>query len=157
MSARDRFFEVLQRAIARGFSVTAVAMSCGSPVRPDVRDVNGQSLAQSAEVGCSGPGPHDDTCCTNVHCYQPADGVCASVDSVVTRAPFDGVPLSPPLPPGSGTCLCGSPAVAGPFAQTDGGSTECCYVARSIGCTGRPLRDGETAIVASLVVRSDWA
>lgn len=173
MSARDRFFEELQRAIARGFTLAAVSltMSCeshvlprrdagedgGSQVAQSPRDADGGALSQlpTGSLFCMGDagdtGPYYGSCCTNVHCYQPTDGTCAA-----TVAPHDGVPLEPSLPPGSGTCLCGA-AIAGPFAQTDGGTTECCYVAGSIGCTGRPLRDRNEAIIAAVVVRSDWA
>lgn len=176
MSARDRFFEELQRAIARGFTLAAVsvAMSCGSPSVGDagsggdagggggsqgVRDSDGGGLAQvsGGAFFCSGDagytGPYYGSCCTNLHCYQPTDSACSTSANI---SPF-AMTFTPPLPPGSGTCLCGSPAVTGPFAQPDGGTTECCYVVGSIGCTGRPLRDGETAIVAPVVVRSDWA
>ena len=206
MSARDRFFEELQRAIARGFTLAtvSVAMSCGpfggrsadggpsgggggsqmaagggggggsqtvggggggSQSVPPARDVDGGPLTQvpAGSFMCSGDAGSaaDDgggfffgSCCTNFHCYQPTNGTCSTAATV---SPFDGLAYSPRLPPGSGTCMCGMPAVTGPFAESDGGTTECCYVVGSIGCVGRPLRDGETAIVAAVVARSDWA
>ena len=95
-------------------------------------------------------GPYYGSCCTRLHCYQPSNGSCA--DPV---QPYGALGLTPPLPPGSGTCMC--TALMGPFAQPDGGTTECCYVAGSIGCLGRPLRDGEATLVAAVVARSDWA
>lgn len=178
MTNRDRFFEELQRAIARGFTLAAVsvAMSCGTGSRVDggsggggqgggggaqtARAVDGGRLAQApgGALGCTGDagyiGPYFGSCCTSLHCYEPSDGMCSTSQDV---APFSGVTFTPALPPGSGTCMCGSPAVEGPFAQADGGSTGCCYVVGSIGCTGRPLRDGEATIVAAVVVRADWA
>ncbi len=176
MSARDRFFEELQRAIARGFTVAAVSasLSCGSPSSPGPdagngsgdggtqtsmapRDVDGGALAEvpAGSFFCTGDagttGPFYGSCCTRLHCYPPVTGTCSA-----TVAPNDGLPVSPALPPGSGTCLCGA-AVAGPFAQPDGGNSECCYVAGSIGCTGRPLRDGNEAILAAIIASPDWA
>lgn len=188
MNAKARFFEELQRAIARGFTLAAVsvAVSCSAPSVPSAdsgfgggggggatatgggggggtsmrppRDLDGGALAQvpSGSIQCTGDagtaGPFFGACCTNVHCYPPTDETCAAPNAI---GPHTTMQFEPRLPPGSGTCMCGQ--TQGPFAQPDGGQTQCCYVVGTIGCVGRPLRDDETAVVASVVSRSDWA
>lgn len=155
MTPRDRFFDELKRAIARGFTLAAVsgALACGTP---GVRNADGGVLAQapSDSFMCSGDagftGPFFGSCCTNLHCYPATSASCDT-----TVMPAGGPTFSPPLPPGSGTCMCGE--TKGPFAAPDGGANECCYVVGSIGCTGRPLREGESAVVAAVVLRHDWA
>lgn len=176
MTHRARFLDELQRAMVRGFTLAAVSASLAcnrpSPVSTDsrpmiapptsappksrLRDLDGGLLAQvpSGSLGCSGeaePGFHG-RCCTQVHCYAPTSETCVEA-SALSSSVAPGI--TPRLPIGSGTCRCGQ--TQGPFAQPDGGVTECCYVVGTMGCSGRPLRDRGDSVVASVVVRSDWA
>ncbi len=172
----QRFFEELQRAIKRGFTLAAVSasLSCTRPapartesaapvdagtpvaieVKPRLRDADGGSLAQvpAASIRCFGDGnePFHGGCCTHVHCYTPTSDTCVEPIEIAQRLGF-----TPRLPIGSGTCFCGQ--TAGPFAQPDGGVAECCYVVGTMGCSGRPLREDESTIVAPVVMRADWA
>ena len=166
MTPSDQFFLELKRAIARGFTLAAVsgALACGTPtVTPDggggsqgVHNADGSALAQAPDesYGCTGDagdtGPYFGSCCTKLHCYTTTEATC---DTSVM--PFGPREFRPSLPPGSGTCMCGE--TKGPFAAPDGGTDQCCYVVGSIGCTGRPLREGDGALVAAIVVRSDWS
>ena len=186
MAPSDQFFLELKRAIARGFTLAAVSvsLSCSGPsippgdggsgggggmvatggggggtaVAPPPRDLDGGSLTQvpSGSIECTGDagsvGPFFGSCCTDVYCYQPTTETCAGPNEIGAHTTMA---FNPSLPPGSGTCMCGQ--TQGPFAQPDGGDTRCCYVVGSIGCTGRPLREEERAVVAAVVVRSDWA
>jgi hypothetical protein len=164
MSARDRFFEELRQAITRGFTLAAVSasVSCSTlPLLEDagatgLRDQDGALIAQAPAntSECTGDagftGPYYGSCCTDLHCYTPTAGTCVAAASL---SPHQQPELTPRLPPGSGTCMCGT--TLGPFASAD--STQCCYVVGSIGCTGRPLREGDAALVAAVVMRADWA
>lgn len=196
MSAQERFFEELQRAITRGFTLAAVSasMACGTASMNDAgpstgggsgfvtgggggsggggssgggggtmtfvpRDFDGGGALGAVPPGslqCTGDagftGPFYGSCCTAVHCYPPTSERCAAPNAI---GPHTGQAFTPALPPGSGTCMCGQ--TQGPYAQADGGDTECCYVVGKIGCDGRPLREGEVEVVARVVVRSDWA
>ncbi len=151
MSARDRFFEELQRAIARGFTLGAVsmAMACGV-----ARDMSGRPLSPAPEgaIACSEDAGSSNSCCTRLHCYPATTDAC--VAQLVPGSEL-AARLSPPQPPGSGTCICGE--ITGPFAPSDGATGECCYVIGTVSCVGRPLRDGDASIVAAVVARSDWA
>ncbi|MBL8915274.1 MAG: hypothetical protein JNM17_31510 [Archangium sp.] len=167
MNIRDRFFEELRQAIARGFTLAAVsaAVSCsplpvpgddGGTMAMPLRDRSGAAVspAPSNYSACEGDagttGPFYGSCCTNLHCYTPTDGTCVATNEVY---PHGSIMFTPSLPPGSGSCTCGT--TQGPFASADG--TQCCYVVGSIGCLGRPLREGESTVVAAVVARSDWA
>jgi hypothetical protein len=163
MNTSERFFEELQRAIARGFTLAGVsaALSCGTPaVRLDptgasqtvevldpivAHQADGGQLAQvpSNEIFCDGMRTQlCSECCRSVYCYEPTDGVCAD-QLPVNSASFSYRPCS---------------ASVGPFAQPDGGTTGCCYVRGYESCVvGRPLREGAEALVAAVVSRSDWA
>ena len=89
MSNKDRFFEALQNAIARGFTLAAVsvAVSCGTPSLPGsdagngggggqtmmgTRDVDGGTLAEvpAGSFFCMGDagttGPYYGSCCFNL-------------------------------------------------------------------------------------------
>ncbi len=165
MTPTDQFFVELKRAIARGFTLAAVsgALACGTPtVTPDsggspgVHNADGSALAQAPDdsFACTGDagdmGPYYGACCTKLHCYTTTEATCDSA-----AMPFGQRAFNPSLPPGSGTCTCGE--TKGPFAAPDSGTDQCCYVVGSIGCTGRPLREGEAALVAAVVLRADWS
>jgi hypothetical protein len=171
MPARDRFFEELHRAMSRGFTLAAVSvsMSCGpaslQPMDAGSNEDAGSTAqpARGADGGQLAELPADAFVCTAdtisatgaccsllLHCYTPADGTCSTSVTALAEAQF-----TPPLPPGSGTCMCGT--TTGPFAQPNGATTECCFVVGSTGCLGRPLREGQSSIVAAVVARADWA
>ena len=160
MNTRERFFEELQRAITRGFTLAGVsaALSCGTPaVRPEpdagpvvAHQSDGGQLAQvqSSELFCDGTSTATcSECCRKVYCYEPPDGECAP------QLPPEAAPQNS----ASFTHFACSASV-GPFAQPDGGTTGCCYVRGYQSCVvGRPLREGTEAVVAGVVIRSDWS
>lgn len=167
MNARARFFDELHRAITRGFTLAAVSVSvsCTKPALPErdagarqpaarrLRDPDGGLLARvpAGALACTGEEtPEMGPCCTNVHCYPPSGETCAAPGDIREHREH----IQPRLAPGSGTCMCGQ--TQGPFVQPDGGG-ECCYVVGTMGCAGRPLREGGGAVVAAVVVRTDWA
>ncbi len=149
VSSKIQFFEDLQRAIVRGFTLAAVSgLSCGV-----ARDGAGRPLAPvpDGSITCSDAGS-SEACCTRLHCYPATTAACVAK---LVPGSDEAARLSPPQPPGSGTCICGD--ITGPFGKAEGGTTDCCYVIGSFSCVGRPLREGNEAIVAAMVVRSDWA
>lgn len=152
MNNKERFFEELQRAIARGFTLAGIsaALSCGTPAVPDAGPVvahqsDGGQLSQAPDS--SGACDRDaGECCSNLYCYEPLNGECAEHHY---DADLKG------LPNPSFNCSCGG---EGPFAQPDGGTTGCCYVVAYKSCVvGRPLREGDDTLVAAVVTRSDWS
>ena len=104
-------------------------------------------------LGCSGPSYDDGfgyhgQCCSEAVCFTPeSGGECQSPEALVTGY-------------GSGSCLCGTVPIQGPFAPNPAHrpatADKCCYVISSIGCDGRPLLVNGTPLVAELTQRCDW-
>lgn len=96
---------------------------------------------------CEGPtytdpmGGYSGQCCYEVHCAAPTDdNLCVGPSEADLTN----------LPPGSGTCECGSRS--GPFANADPAAVEaCCYLVGVIGCEGRPLMIAGEARLADVV------
>jgi hypothetical protein len=130
------------KALTRGAALAVMSMGCGGGLRLE-------------------PYPPERNRCEEqavVNPFAPAD---AGVSTVTACTTTDC------LPPKNERCLSGREAapdaltVEGPFAQPDGGTTDCCYIVmRSHPATrfGRPLLDDhDEARLAALVTRADWS
>jgi len=108
------------------------------------------------DFGSAGYSGYDGQCCYVAACYTPTTGKeCVSAKDELAVQQALGFPA------GSGSCGCGDDthaAYLGPYAANPARSVsgECCYLAASIGCEGRPLRVEGRALIAELVVRRDW-
>ena len=125
---------------------------CWTPPTPAVAP----PLPPDFALACEGPAYPSDAslgylgqCCDHLICRQAdVNGICPADDGRFY---------------GSGQCRCGTGGTQGPFSVDATGpfaeqrrNGPCCYVTRSIGCTGRPLRVEDDVRLAAVVLRSDW-